>query len=351
MNHVPRLSIFGVILALALIALPAYGQTVKRSFTDVAPNAIPALGTATRYPATIAVSGVPNLVYHVSVTLNLTHTFLSDLDILLVSPNGTAVMLMSDTGGANAVANRVFTLDDCAGRSLLSAPPAAFNRYRSTNIGNSDPMPAPAPPAPYGSALSAFNWSGANGTWSLYVVDDTNGDSGSVDSWTLTFFTTPTVVAGGGNPPACATPDYDGDGRADIGVYREATGEWYILQSGQTGAFLDVNWGSPTFSDIQVPADYDGDGITDIAVYRQTTGEWFIRRSSDLVTMQIVFGAGSASGLGDTPVPGDYDGDGLVDIAVYRTSSGQWFVRSSAGQGVLTTAWGFPPLNDQPARR
>jgi hypothetical protein len=32
--------------------------------------------------------------------------------------------------------------------------------------------------------------------------------------------------------------------------------------------------------DVPAPADYDGDGSDDLAVYRQATGEWFIVTSS-----------------------------------------------------------------------
>ena len=122
--------------------------------------------------------------------------------------------------------------------------------------------------------------------------------------------------------------DYDGDGRTDIAVYPSSDAGWYILRSSDGGVTV-TGWGGLT-QDKPVPADYDGDGKTDIAVYRD--GMWFIRRSSD--------GGVTATGWGglpqDVPIPADYDGDGRTDLAVYR--DGTWFVLLSGG-GVIATGW------------
>ena len=96
--------------------------------------------------------------------------------------------------------------------------------------------------------------------------------------------------------------DFDGDGKADIAVFRGATGEWIIQRSGSPGAPPDlIAWGCPLTiaticDDVVVPADYDDDGLDDVAVYRFPIGVWFIRRSSDSQLMTVAWGAGS---LGD----------------------------------------------------
>ena len=50
-------------------------------------------------------------------------------------------------------------------------------------------MLAPAPVGPYATALSVFNGTNPNGTWSLYVADDTAQDAGKVEGWSLQILT------------------------------------------------------------------------------------------------------------------------------------------------------------------
>jgi T5SS/PEP-CTERM-associated repeat protein len=48
-----------------------------------------------------------------------------------------------------------------------------------------DSFPAPAPSGPYGLDFASIKGTAANGVWSLFIVDDTTGDSGSLNGWSL----------------------------------------------------------------------------------------------------------------------------------------------------------------------
>ena len=127
------------------------------------------------------------------------------------------------------------------------------------------------------------------------------------------------------------TADLDGDGRADVNVYRPSSGTWFNLRSSTNyAAFVPFRWG--VNGDVPVSSDYDGDGVTDLAVWRPSIGTWFISESSTGFTSSVSFAWGVSS---DQLVPGDYDGDGKTDLAVWRPSTGTWFIRLSS-TGYLT---------------
>ena len=136
----------------------------------------------------ITVSGFNGVVGKVTVSFYVTHTYDSDLSFFLIAPDGTQLQLFGGVGGsgdnfgsaATPDTSRT-TLDDAAA-TLITAGAAPFvGTFRPTG------------------ALSAFNGvTGANGTWTLKVVDSAAIDVGNVNA--VSVFLSPVTGVNGGNP-------------------------------------------------------------------------------------------------------------------------------------------------------
>lgn len=161
------------------------------SATNSAYIAIVEEGEALPYPSSVTISGATGFVSKVSLTLsNYTHSFPDDVDMLLVSPSGQGVVVMSDVGGGLDVNDLTLTIDDQAANALPDLSPLLGGTFRPANHHTRDESPhdypTPAPAGPYGSSLTAFNGSDPNGVWSLYIVDDSRSDTGSIaGGWSL----------------------------------------------------------------------------------------------------------------------------------------------------------------------
>lgn len=176
--------------------LTAVGLTLN-TFSSAAAITIPSSGTATPYPSTIAVSGLPTTGVTVrSVTLNgFNHTFPDDVDIVLQSPTGVNVILMSDVGGSADAVNATYTFDDAAAATMADGALNASGTYKPTNFVTPDNFVAPGPGSITQATPTLASFIGnPNGNWNLYVVDDLGGDLGSISGgFSITFGATGVV--------------------------------------------------------------------------------------------------------------------------------------------------------------
>ena len=103
-----------------------------------------AIGDNTTVDSPITVSGrTGNAPINASVTVAIVHTYQGDLKVDLVAPDGTLYNIHNRTGGGTDNINKTVTLN-------LSSEPL-------------------------------------NGTWKLRVNDNAGGDTGRIDSWSITF--------------------------------------------------------------------------------------------------------------------------------------------------------------------
>jgi MYXO-CTERM domain-containing protein len=139
------------------------GGTVTETVVDG--QAIDSAATPTVSVMTVA-SAVTDPVVDVNVTLNITHTWDADLDVNLISPDGTIVELFTDVGssGDDFVAT---VLDDDATMSIVDGTAPFTGTY-----------------APEG-VLADFMGDAVDGDWTLEVTDDAGGDVGTLIDWTL----------------------------------------------------------------------------------------------------------------------------------------------------------------------
>src|SRR5689334_3463250 len=253
--------------ALLALATPCAAQTFANAASiTIADGATPPTQAAT-YPSTIAVSGLGGqVVGKLTVTLSgFGHVFPSDVDVLLVGPTGQSLVVMSDVGGTSAVGGLQLTFDDAAAANLSAGGPLASGTFRPTNVGGGDAFPAPAPTPSMETSLTAFDGTDPNGTWSLYVVDDTTGGAGTIaGGWSLTITPAQQFVAGavaivdGLSPPSKASP-YPSTIRVDgAGTTLNALSVTLTGLNHRSPDDIDVLLVGPTGASAIIMSDVDG---------------------------------------------------------------------------------------------
>jgi subtilisin-like proprotein convertase family protein len=119
-----------------------------------------------------------------SVRLNIGHTWDSDLDITLISPLGTQVVLTSDNGGSGDNYGQPNACGSNSTKFIMGEAPITSGS--APFIGSYQPE----------GDFADFDGEDPNGTWTLEVCDDSGGDVGSI------YYAFLEVIP----PPTCAAP-------------------------------------------------------------------------------------------------------------------------------------------------
>ncbi|MCA9199857.1 MAG: lamin tail domain-containing protein, partial [Planctomycetales bacterium] len=149
----------------------SFGRSAPNNVLTSTDTPIPISSTETStITSQIPVTASGN-VTDVNVSLNIEHTWASDLDVFLIGPTGTRVELFTDVGssGDNFVST---VIDDQADTDITAGAVPFTGSFR-----------------PEGT-LADLNGPAAAGTWTLEINDDFGAQGGQLLNWSLTVETT-----------------------------------------------------------------------------------------------------------------------------------------------------------------
>ncbi len=167
-------------------------NVVQTNVSSLVPIAI-ADGAFTQTTINIPIGGV-QVLSDVNVILDITHVNVADLDIFLRSPLGTQIELFTDVGGTGNHFRNTTLDDEAASAIAVSAAPFA-GRFRPEGL------------------LSGFDGQTSVGTWTLLMTDDTGGNAGTLNRWSLDLQgdsppSVQSITRANGNPINAASVDF-----------------------------------------------------------------------------------------------------------------------------------------------
>ncbi len=176
----------------------------------------------------------------VSVTVDITHTYVGDLEVSLLSPAGQRVVLHARAGSSSQDLHSTWTTESLAGLAVLTGSPSG-------------------------------------GVWTLAVADRATRDTGRLDSWALEVAVGESrAVAEAESVPALAIPDNKPSGnRSELAISESGTISQLRLDVDITHTYvgdLEVKLVAPDGTRVKVHARTGGSGDNLITTYTSENG-------------------------------------------------------------------------------
>jgi subtilisin-like proprotein convertase family protein len=143
---------------------------------------------STNIPLTIAANGTPTInstlsipsggtINSITLTMDITHTWINDLRAILISPSGTQINLFTNPCTSDDIQNISATFDDNGTALVCGIDPGISGVVIPEQ------------------ALSGLIGQSSTGTWTLRIRDTFNQDGGSLNSWGLNICTVTSALA------------------------------------------------------------------------------------------------------------------------------------------------------------
>ncbi len=110
------------------------------------------------------------------ICFDITHTYVGDLTVQLISPSGTTVVLFTQIGGGSQNFTNTCLRAD-ASISIISAVSPYSGTFK-----------------PQGAIANFNNGQNPNGTWTLQIIDNGTGDEGTLNACSLLFGNNPATL-------------------------------------------------------------------------------------------------------------------------------------------------------------
>ena len=220
-----------------------------------------------------------------NVTIDITHTWSGDLEIYLVAPSGTELLMWDNVGGSGDN----FTNTQFEDGGIPTAGSTAPHTGVYQPVG--------------GDFATTFAGEDITGDWQLKICDTAGGDTGTVDSFTLTLCITASV-----DNDTCATATAvacgdtvlgDTSNNTDQGGANASPDEWFSFTGTGTPEIVTISLCDGGTSYDSLLSVYDSCGGAQIAVNDDSCGlQSEVSFASDGVSTYYIAveGFGSASG-------------------------------------------------------